>query len=69
MPLQPHHPRRRSRAGNPLRRFCDFEPGDTFRYYGKEFMKCLDGSACPTDPVPAPFSVVTLPSGKWLLDF
>lgn len=69
MPLQAHHERRNSPTGIPMRRYADFEPGDTFEFEGRLYMKSIDGNAYCTDPLPVANGVITRPDDEWLCEY
>jgi len=67
MPYNPNTmPHRRTRTGVLMRRFCDYETGDNFRWRERTFFKA-GGTAHCVDPagLPAP----TFRSRQWLCEF
>jgi len=69
MPIRSHHARRKSRSGTPMRRFADFEAGDTFRYKRREYLKSADGKGHPTDTSDLSAQAVVLPASRWVCEF
>lgn len=68
MPLQTHHERQVDPATKiPMRRFRDFEPGDTFVSNGVSYMKSGDGNAYPTEPELT--TILTPGADDWFREF
>jgi hypothetical protein len=52
-----------------MRRFADFEAGDTFRYKRREYLKSADGKGHPTDTSDLSAQAVVLPASRWVCEF